>query len=192
VVTVQVPWAEPHGRFTLMFEAFAVTVIEAARSFVRAIEILKVDWHTIQEIVRRAVERGSLRRSTEAVMHVGMDEKSFGRGQDYVSVMTDLSGRRVLDVVEGRDTASALELWKRLPAWRRTACSKVEGVSTIREERSAYPCGREPSDCGASLSESGFRCHGVPVGYRRKKRCPCILVRGQIEPSNRLRRFIVG
>ena len=61
VVTVQVPWAEPHGRFTLMFEAFAVTVIEAARSFVQAMEILKVDWHTIQEIVRRAVERGDRR-----------------------------------------------------------------------------------------------------------------------------------
>jgi hypothetical protein len=96
VVTVQVPWAEPHGRFTLMFEAFAVTVIEAARSFVQAMEILKVDWHTIQEIVRRAVERGLLRRSTEAVKHVGMDEKSFGRGQDYVSLMTDRDDRRVL------------------------------------------------------------------------------------------------
>ena len=93
VVTVEVPWAEPHGRFTLMFEAFAVTVIEAARSFVQAMEILRVDWHTIQEIVRRAVERGLLRRTTEAVKQVGMDEKSFGRGQDYVSLMTDLGGR---------------------------------------------------------------------------------------------------
>jgi len=54
VVTVEVPWAEPHGRFTLMFEAFAVTVIEAARSFVQAMEILRVDWQIIQEIVRRA------------------------------------------------------------------------------------------------------------------------------------------
>ncbi len=85
---------EPHGRFTLMFEAFAVTVIEAARSFVQAMEILRVDWHTIQEIVRRAVERGLLRRTTEAVKQVGMDEKSFGRGQDYVSLMTDPGGRR--------------------------------------------------------------------------------------------------
>ena len=56
VVTVQVPWAEPHGRFTLMFEAFAVKVIEAARSFVQAAEILQLDWHSIQEIVRRAVD----------------------------------------------------------------------------------------------------------------------------------------
>lgn len=126
VITAQVPWAEPHGRFTLMFEAFALTVIEAARSFVQAMEILKVDWHTIQEIVRRAVERGLSRRSTEAVKQVGMDEKSFGRGQDYVSLMTDLSGRRVLDVVKDRDTASALKLWDALPAPQR---ERVEAVA---------------------------------------------------------------
>ncbi len=45
-MTVHPPWAEPHGRFTATFEAFAVTVIEAARSFVQAMEILDVDWHT--------------------------------------------------------------------------------------------------------------------------------------------------
>lgn len=126
VITVQVPWAEPHGRFTLMFEAFAVQVIGAARSFVQAMEILKLDWHTIQEIVKRAVERGLLRRSTEKVSQVGMDEKSFGRGQDYVSVLTDLKGRRVLDVVKDRDTASALQLWETLPEKQRR---RVEAVA---------------------------------------------------------------
>jgi transposase len=126
VVTVPVPWAEPHGRFTVMFEAFAVAVIEAARSFVQAMEILKLDWHTIQEIVRRAVERGLLRRSTEKVTEVGMDEKSFGRGQDYVSVMTDLKGHRVLDVVKDRDTPSALRLWESLPEKQR---QRVEAVA---------------------------------------------------------------
>jgi transposase len=126
VVTVQVPWAEPHGRFTLMFEAFSVKVIEAARSYVQAMEILKLDWHTIQEIVRRAVERGLLRRSTEKVTEVGMDEKNFGRGQDYVSVMTDLKGHRVLDVVKDRDTPSALRLWESLPEKQR---QRVEAVA---------------------------------------------------------------
>jgi transposase len=125
VVTAQVPWAEPHGRFTLMFEAFAVAVIQAARSFVQAREILRVDWHTVQEIVRRAVERGLLRRSTEQVVHVGMDEKSFGRGQDYVSVMTDLNGQRVLDVVKDRDTAAALQLWEALPEPQRQRVAAV-------------------------------------------------------------------
>lgn len=115
VVTVQVPWAEPHGRFTLMFEAFAVKVIEASCTFVQAMEILKLDWHTIQEIVKRAVERGLLRRSTEQVTHVGLDEKSFGRGQNYVSLMTDLKGNRVLDVVKDRNRASGLKLLASLP-----------------------------------------------------------------------------
>jgi transposase len=126
VVTVHVPWAQPHGRFTLMFEAFAVNVIEAARSYVQAMEILKVDWHTIEEIVRRAVERGLLRRCTDQLKQVGMDEKSFGRGQDYVSLMSDLTGRRVLDVVKDRDTQSALELWERLPQKQR---KRVEAVA---------------------------------------------------------------
>jgi transposase len=126
VVTVEVPWAEPHGRFTLMFEAFAVKVIQAARSYVQAMEILRLDWHTIQEIVRRAVERGLLRRTTEQVKQVGMDEKSFGRGQDYVSVMTDLTGQRVLDVVKDRTTQSALKLWDSLPPRQRR---RVEAVA---------------------------------------------------------------
>ena len=125
VVTVLTPWAEPHGRFTLFFEAFAVAVIEASRSFTQAVEILRIDWHTVQEIVRRAVARGLLRRSTEQVDKVGLDEKSFGRGQDYVSLMTDLGGRRVLDVVPGRDTASATQLWDTLPAAQRKQVTAV-------------------------------------------------------------------
>lgn len=126
VVTVRVPWAEPHGRFTLMFEAFAVKVIEAARSYAQAMDILKLDWHTIHEIVKRAVERGLLRRSTVEVTQVGMDEKSFGRGQNYVSVMTDLKGQRVLDVVQGRDLDSAVKLWESLPPSQR---EQVEAVA---------------------------------------------------------------
>jgi transposase len=126
VVTVQVPWAEPHGRFTLMFEAFAITVIQAARSFTQAAEVLRLDWHSIQQIVDRAVARGLARRSTAKVTRVGIDEKSFGRGQDYVSLMTDLDGQRVLEVVEDRTLASTLKLWESLPEKQR---ARVEAVA---------------------------------------------------------------
>jgi transposase len=50
--------------------------------------------------MQRAVKRGLKRRSLEEVRHVGIDEKSFGRGQDYVSVMTDLHSGCVLFVAE--------------------------------------------------------------------------------------------
>jgi transposase len=55
-----------------------------------------------------------------------MDEKSFGRGHDYVSLMTDLKGRRVLDVVKDRDIPSALKLWETLPEPQR---GRVEAVA---------------------------------------------------------------
>ena len=119
VQTVQVPWAEPGGRFTLLFETFAIKVIEACRSFTQACELLRLDWDSVQRIVDRAVARGLLRRSTEGLEYVGLDEKSFGKGQDYISTMTDLKGRRVLEVVPGRDTQSGLALWETLPEAQR-------------------------------------------------------------------------
>ena len=56
--------------------------------------------------------RGLVRRRIDAVKIVGLDEKSFGSGQDYVSIMSDLKEARVLEVVPGNDTQSGCELWK--------------------------------------------------------------------------------
>lgn len=119
VGTVRAPWAEPGSRFTLHFEAFAIQVIEACRSLTQAADLLGLDWDSVQRIVERAVARGLARRDTSAVRRVGLDEKSFGRGQDYISLMTDLDERRVLEVVAGCDTPSALALWNSLSAEQR-------------------------------------------------------------------------
>ena len=98
VKAVRVPWAEPGSRFTLHFEAFAVAVIAACRSLSQAAELLGLHWDSVQRIINAAVARGLARRTTEGIRRVGLDEKSFLRGQSYVSLMTDLDGRRVLEV----------------------------------------------------------------------------------------------
>ena len=112
VKTCTVPWAEPHGRFTLLFEAFAIRVLQAAHSIEGARLLLRLSWSSVQAILERAVERGLVRRDLSDVRHVGLDEKNFRRGQDYISVMTDLDGSRVLDVVQGRDEQAADVLWE--------------------------------------------------------------------------------
>ena len=119
VKQIGVPWAEPQGRFTLLFEAFAIRVLQASSNIQRACSLLRLSWKSGQEIMTRAVERGLAQRSVEHVYHVGLDEKSFGRGQDYVSVLTDIDGRRVLDVVPGRDEAAATQLLATLPVDQR-------------------------------------------------------------------------
>jgi transposase len=76
--------------------------------------------------MERAVARGLVRRRTDEVKVVGLDEKSFGSGQDYVSIMTDLTEARVLEVIPGNDTQSGCELWKTLPIEQR---EKVEAAA---------------------------------------------------------------
>ena len=114
VKTMLVPWAAPQGRFTLLFERFAVEVLLASASVSQACALLGLSWDTAQEIMRRAVQRGLERRQLERLKYLGMDEKSFRRGQSYVTLLTDLEESRVLDVVEERTAEAASQLWDTL------------------------------------------------------------------------------
>jgi transposase len=84
-----------------------------------------LDWDSVQRIMDRAVTRGLARRSTEQVTRVGLDEKSFGRGHSYVSLMTDHKPARVLEVVPERTTEAAVVVWESLPEPQR---KKVEAA----------------------------------------------------------------
>jgi transposase len=108
--SLQVPWAGAHTRFTLLFESFAITVLQSAASTSAAQRILKISWDQVNHIKDRAVTRGLARRESEDVMHVGVDEKNFRKGHNYVSLATDLDAGRVLDVVEGRKKEDAILL----------------------------------------------------------------------------------
>jgi transposase len=94
-----------------MFEAFAIRVLQAAASIEQARLLLKLNWKCVQQIMNRAVQRGLLERELDHIEHVGIDEKSFGRGHDYISVLTDIDGSRVLEVSAGRDETAANALW---------------------------------------------------------------------------------
>ena len=125
VKTMEVPWAEPHGRFTLLFERFAVEVLLASASVSQACELLGIGWESAHEIMRRAVERGLERRQLEGLKHLGMDEKSFGRGHSYITLLTDLEQSRVLDVVEERTEEAAGQLWQTLTPRQKEAVEAV-------------------------------------------------------------------
>jgi len=125
VKTVKVPWAAPQGRFTLLFERFAVEVLLASASVSQGCQLLGIGWETAHEIMRRAVERGLERRQLEGLKHLGMDEKSFGRGQSYITLLTDLEQARVLDVVADRTAEAAEQLWQTLSLAQKEAVEAV-------------------------------------------------------------------
>ena len=120
-----------------------MTVLQAARTHTQAAAWLRLDWDAVQRIMERgspvhrpplfpsassAVARGLLRRSVEQVRHVGLDEKSFRRGQSYISVLVDIDAEapRVLEAAEGRTQADAEWLLEELPGSQR---AKVEAAA---------------------------------------------------------------
>jgi len=111
VKTLRVPWAGKSSRFTLLFESFAIDVLQACSSVKAAAELMGLNWHQVNEIKRRAVARGLERRESAPIKHLGIDEKSFRKGHNYVSLLTDLEGSRVLDVAEGRDGVACDKLF---------------------------------------------------------------------------------
>jgi transposase len=137
---MQVPWAVPQGRFTLLFERFAVDVLLASASVSQACELLGIGWDTAHEMMRRAVERGLTRRQLDGLKYLGMDEKSFRRGQSYITLLTDLEEARVLDVVAERTTQAAGQLWQTLtPAQKQTVAAVAVDmwepfIKTIEEQ----------------------------------------------------------
>jgi transposase len=125
VKTIAVPWAAPHSRFTLLFEGFTVSLLQHCSSVQAASNILKLDWHAVDQIMKRAVERGLVRREPENVLHVGMDEKSFRSGHKYISILNDLDRSRVLDVIEDRTLTGTKKLLGTLSKQQRAAVKSV-------------------------------------------------------------------
>ena len=125
IKTATIPWAGKHSRFTWSFEAFAIEVLTACSTLGAAANLLGLSWDCVHGIMKRAVGRGMERRETEPISTVGIDEKSFLKGQCYVSLMVDLDQARVLDVVEGRDGKAAKQLVETIPEAFRPAVRAV-------------------------------------------------------------------
>ena len=58
ISTIETPWAEAKNRFTLLFERFAIHVLQNAATQESAKKVLRLNWDEIHRIQERAVERG--------------------------------------------------------------------------------------------------------------------------------------
>jgi transposase len=99
---VTVPWARPGSGFTLLFEAFVMTLVKAMPVAAVARLVGEHDtrlWRVIQHYVEDAVARMDL----ADLRRVAIDETAAKRGRDYVSLFVDIDARKVVYVTEGND-----------------------------------------------------------------------------------------
>lgn len=125
VILTQVPWAEPGSGFTAMFEALVIDwLTEASISAVS--RQLKLSWNAIDGVMQRAVKRGLQRRAAVSPKQLGIDETSFRKRHDYVTVVSDQETGHVIHVAEDRTKASLTAWYGSLTDGQRIA---VESVS---------------------------------------------------------------
>ena len=103
---VRVPWAEPGSRFTALMEAVVIDWLRSLASIKAVAKQLRLTWDEVDGVMQRAVKRGLLRRKRVKVRNVGVDETSFRKRHDYVTIVTDLDESVVLHVADDRKRES--------------------------------------------------------------------------------------
>jgi transposase len=125
VVQAEVPWAEPRGRFTMLFERFAIQVLLQCQTTQGACRLLRISWDEAQAIRDRAVKRGQSRKAAAVVSRIGVDEKAFKRGHSYMTVVCDIDRGTVEFVAEARTKASLQGYFDALTREQRTGIQAV-------------------------------------------------------------------
>lgn len=73
-----------------------------------------IDWHTVKEIDKRAIEKAQSERDLSGIKVLGVDEISVGSGHNYLHVISSLegpNGSEVLYVGEGRKEEDLKPFW---------------------------------------------------------------------------------
>lgn len=122
---LKVPWADESSRFTALFEAEAIEWLREASVHAVA-RRMGLTWDQAAGIQRRAVERGLARRRLEPPRLLGVDETSFRKRHEYVTVVNDLERGVVTHVADGRGRSAIDGYFEELGE---TSCAGIEQVA---------------------------------------------------------------
>jgi transposase len=124
VKQVKLPWAEPRSRFTAMFERFAIDVL-LQTDITGACRILRVNWDEAWGIQQRAVARGLAVKKRRVLPHLGVDEKSFTKRHNFMTLVCDLDEGCVEYVAEERTNESLAGYFRSLTK------EQLEGIEAV-------------------------------------------------------------
>lgn len=98
-----VPWAQPDSDFTSTFED--ATAHLAQRTDQTTVStMMRVAWTTVGSIVARVVEKLGPVDRLDGLRYIGIDELSYRRHHEYVTVVIDHRTARVVWVGEGKSS----------------------------------------------------------------------------------------
>jgi transposase len=130
VLQIDVPWAVEDSGFTLLMECLAIDWLQEA-SISAVARRMHLSWDEIDGIKQRAVRRGLARRKLEDIRRVGVDETSYQKHHEYVTLVNDLKRPRVLFVADDRKSTSLDGFWTLLDP------EQLESIEAVAMDMSA-------------------------------------------------------
>jgi len=124
ILQIDVPWAEPNSGFTALMEALVIDWLREANSSAVS-RRMGLTWDEVDGIMQRAVRRGLARRKIEDIRRIGVDETSFQKGHEYVTIVSNQQGGGVLHVADGRSKEALDGFWKLLSPQQLAALESV-------------------------------------------------------------------
>jgi transposase len=148
VVVEFVPWAESQSWFTYDFEE-QVAYLAQRMDKTTLCSLMRIAWRTVGAIIERVVPRHRAADPLDGLTRIGVDELSYRRHHEYVTVVVDHDRGAVVWAREGKDAATLGAFFQELGKER---CAKLEAVTLdlsaayIKAVTEASPAARQIFD----------------------------------------------
>lgn len=104
-------------------------LIMASMPIAKAAKALRCDEKSLTNILNYWVEKAVDERKLDDVKNLAIDETSFKKGHDYVTVIIDAAKRAVIDVEQGKD-ASTVEKFAEKLTEKGGNCDEIKSVTS--------------------------------------------------------------
>ena len=183
-----IPWAEHESRYTRDFEDHVAYL--AQRSDQTAVSAtMRIAWRTVGSIIERVVARCRQADLLDDLEYIGIDELSYRRHHEYLTVVVDHVKQRVVWASEGKNAATLARFFDALGADRtaKLKCVTVDMSAAYIEAVYAFaptisgvtnftPCRAEPValtiKAGYSATFLGHDVAGAEVQIAQRSAAP--------------------
>jgi len=117
VTTEWVPWADGDTGFTRPFEDM-VAYLAQRTDKTTVTRLMRIAWATVGRIIERVVARLRPGDPLADLKHIGIDELSYRRHHEYVTIVTDHDKGHVVWAEPGKDAATAKRFFEQLGSER--------------------------------------------------------------------------
>jgi transposase len=121
----RLPWAEPGSWFTRPFED-QVGYLAQRSDKTTISSMMRVAWDTVGAIIQRVVARHEDGNALDGLTQIGVDELSYRRHHEYITVVVDHKRRCVVWAKPGKNADTLKAFFDELGPER---CAKLEAVT---------------------------------------------------------------